>query len=164
MALENSAGCPTSKEGGSFIVDLVLKEFLLCVLPIALFPPPTHFHLKTNNTVSLLTFLSSFVFFTQTHDELHRHLKDLWFFYPPKRGVAMTYCECAGLAYMSSSSSTAEIISQLIHEMSKIHWFQIIKCEYLLFFSFQFQFVGSKWALWILGIFHNFLTFCKSKD
>lgn len=42
--LENSAGGPTSKEGRSFIVDLVLEEFAG-----TLSLPPTHFHLKTHN-------------------------------------------------------------------------------------------------------------------
>ena len=51
MELENGAGCPSSKEGGSFIVDFVLKEFLLCVLPITLSPPPTHFNLKTQKNL-----------------------------------------------------------------------------------------------------------------
>lgn len=47
--LENSAGGPTGKEGRSFIVDLVLEECAGCALPVALSPPPTHFHLKTHN-------------------------------------------------------------------------------------------------------------------
>lgn len=38
-------------------MDLVLKEFLLRVLPIMLSPPPTNFHLKTNNAIGLLTLL-----------------------------------------------------------------------------------------------------------
>lgn len=42
---ENSAGRPTSKEGRSFILDLVLEEFAGCALPVA----SPHFHLKTHN-------------------------------------------------------------------------------------------------------------------
>lgn len=57
VKLENSARCPGSKEGGSFVVDFVLKEFLLFVLFIALSPPPAHFYLKTRNTTGLHTSL-----------------------------------------------------------------------------------------------------------
>lgn len=49
MDLENSAGGPTSKEGCPFIVDFVLKEFAWSALPVSLFLPPTHFHLRTGN-------------------------------------------------------------------------------------------------------------------
>lgn len=48
--LENSAGGPTSEKGRSFVVDLVLEDFAGCELPVALPPPPAHFHLKTHNT------------------------------------------------------------------------------------------------------------------
>lgn len=48
--LEDSAGGPTSKEGRSFIMDLVLEEFAGRALAISLSAPPTHFHLKTHNT------------------------------------------------------------------------------------------------------------------
>lgn len=42
---ENSAGGPSGKEGGSFIVDFVLEEFILGVLPFTS-SPPTDLHLK----------------------------------------------------------------------------------------------------------------------
>lgn len=48
--LENSAGGPASKEGCSFVVDLVLKDFAWRALPISVPLPPTHFHLKTHKT------------------------------------------------------------------------------------------------------------------
>lgn len=52
--LENSAGRPRSEEGGSFIVDFVLKEFFLCGLSVALSSPPTHLHLKNREQLVYL--------------------------------------------------------------------------------------------------------------
>lgn len=65
VALQDSARCPTGEKGGSFIVDLVLKDFSMSVLPITSLPPPTHFHLiekqqqQHNSTSGLFSYFSS---------------------------------------------------------------------------------------------------------